>query len=88
MADYQITCIDKLDRLNPHERIQSVGLSAGHRLPTESVIQMIKDGHRFWVVAYGKRVDVVVDRHNYNEYIRTVPDDYRQNNLLSLPQCT
>jgi hypothetical protein len=29
----------------------------------------------------------VVDTHNGRKYIRTRPDDYRQNNLLSLAEC-
>ena len=88
MADWQISCISKTDRTSPHERIRQVGGAGGWRKPADEVIRLIEAGtDTFWVSVDGKRTDVVVDTHNGRKYIRTRPDDHRQNNLLSLPEC-
>jgi Protein of unknown function (DUF3892) len=89
MADWQITCINKTDRTSPHERISRVGGGSGWRKSIDEVIRLIDAGtDTFWVSVNGRRTDVVVDEHNGRKYIRTRPDDYRQNNLLSLPECS
>jgi len=89
MADWQITCINKTDRTSPHERIRQVGGSGGWRKSSDDVIRLIEAGtDTFWVSVSGNRTEVEVDEHNSRKYIRTRPDDYRQNNLLSLPECT
>jgi hypothetical protein len=90
MAELRITCVDKVDRKNPHERILAVGggtLAAPWKKTQTEVINLISIGEVFYVLVGGKRANVVVDRHNGREYIRTEPDDSRQNNLLSLPPC-
>ncbi len=88
MADWQITCINKTDRTSPHERIRRVG-GAGWRKSADEVIRLINAGtDTFWVSVNGKRTEVDVARHNGHDYIKTRPDDYRQNNLLSLTECT
>lgn len=87
MAAWQITCINKTDRTGPHERIRRVG-GLGWRKSTDEVIRLINAGtDTFWVSVAGNRADMVVDTHNGIEYIRTRPDDSRQNNLLALPDC-
>jgi hypothetical protein len=88
MADWQITCINKTDRTSPHERIRQVG-GPGWRKSADEVIRLIEAGtDTFWVSVSGNRADVVVDTYNGRKYLRTRPDDYRQNNLLSLPECS
>lgn len=89
MATWQITCINKTDRTNPHERIRQVGGGGGWRTQTDEVIRQIEAGtDTYWVSVNGNRADVVVDTYNGRKYIRTEPDDSRQNNLLSLPECS
>lgn len=88
MADWQITCISRTDRTSPRERIRQVGGANGWRKSTDEVIRLIEAGtDTFWVSAGGDRTDVVVDEHYGRKYIRTEPDDHRQNNLLSLREC-
>lgn len=94
MADqYQIRCIKKTDRYNPHERIRAVGGFDGGKnwmLSQEQAIEGIESGkwqfyvqppggHRAWVV-------VARSQHGYR-YLKTQADGEQPNNLLSLPEC-
>jgi len=91
MADFQIRCIKKATRHNPHDRIVSVGgLNRGRRwsLTQQDAVHIIeKLGHRFWVGARDNGVWMVVVMHHGNKYIKTENDEARPDNLLSLPGC-
>ena len=89
---FQITCVTKSDRLNPHERITHVGgVANGKRwkITQEQAIDYIKRRvYQFWVSAGGQSVWVEVATSRYgNEYLKTLPDGEQPNNLLSLPEC-
>ena len=88
----QIKCINKIDRLNPHERITHVGGYGNKqwKLTTDEAIGMIErnewrfyvsrpEGDSVWVV-------VAISRHG-NKYLKTTADGDEPNNLLSLPEC-
>ncbi len=91
--DVQITCIVKSDRMNPHERIRSVGGvnpdGTRWKLSEEQAIAGIKQGKwRFWTTGGGKSVWVVIEKSAAgHEYLKTEPDRIQPNNLLSLPEC-
>jgi hypothetical protein len=89
MARYQITCINKTNREDPHARIQAVGGpgGGGWRLTVAQVIALIKGGDSFYVTVNGRTVDVIIAVHLGHEYIKTVPDGIYPNNLLALPEC-
>ena len=92
MADAQIQCINKSDRMNPHERIQRVGgrNTDGTRweMPLAAAIRWIRDGNRFWVHVNGKSVWVTIARSAAgHEYLKTEADGEQPNNLLSLLEC-
>jgi hypothetical protein len=89
----QITCINKIDRPNPFERITHVGGGVGKdkwRITQQAAIDHIQSREwEFWVKPPNGDsvwVEVAVSRFG-NDYIKTVPDGEGQNNLLSLPEC-
>lgn len=87
----QISCINKREHYNPHERIVNVGgFHGGKRwlLTENEAIKGIDDGiYSFYVLVNNREVDVVVAVHEGRRYLKTVPDDYIPNNLLSLDEC-
>jgi hypothetical protein len=89
----QISCINKSDRLNPHERILSIGGINPDKthwsMSVATAIQKIKDGiYTFYVNQGGRSVGVIIARSaSGHEYLKTVADGEQPNNLLSLPEC-
>jgi hypothetical protein len=90
---YEITCFNKSDRYNSHERILSIGGRSGDgtswRLSQVVAIAGIEIGKwSFYVNRGGKIVNVIVATSRYgNKYLKTVADGEQPDNLLSLPEC-
>lgn len=81
MADrHQITCVNKSERYNPHERITHVGGKNANgtrwRITQQDAIQGIENGKwAFYVSAGGRTVDVIVAKSQYgHKYLKTVAD--------------
>ena len=94
MADnVQISCINKSDRTNPHERIVSVGgvnpNGTRWKLSQQDAIAGIEQGRwQFYVSVNRSTVWVVVAVSQWgNKYLKTTADGEHPNNLLSLPEC-
>lgn len=93
MADLQITCINKSDRMNPYERILRIGggttILGSWRKTQQEAVREIENGlNRFYVHVGGRSVWVVVATSQYgNKYLKTEADGEQPNNLLSLPEC-
>lgn len=86
----EIKCINKNDRMNPHERIINVGGYTDRRwkITSDDAISYIERGEwSFYVSQGGRTVDVVVALHNGRKYLKTVADGATPDNLLSLPEC-
>ncbi len=88
----QVSCINKRQHQNPHERIQNIGgINAdGSRwkMSEDVAIRDIDAGtYRFYTSVAGKSVWVVISVHNGRRYLKTESDSYAPNNLLSLPEC-
>jgi len=90
----RISCINKTDRHDPHERISHIGgvNSDGTtwRLSQPDAIAGIKSGKWSFYVERppGHIVNVIVARSAQgNEYLKTEADGEQPNNLLALPEC-
>ena len=94
MPDHEITCVQKADRTEVHEKIRTIGgidPADGKRwkLSQGEAIMAIETGKaRFYVSAAGKAVPVVVGKSAWGtKYLKTASDREQPNGLLSLPEC-
>ena len=89
----EISCINKSDRFNPHERIVNVGGVTARGTPwklsqTEAIHYIVKDTYLFYVNRGGNEVNVVIATSHYGyKYLKTTADGEQPDNLLSLPEC-
>lgn len=89
----RISCINKTDRLDPHERIHSVGGinpdGTRWKLPLDRAIAGIESGTWLFYVERpaGRRVDVVIATTFGHKYLKTIADSEQPDNLLALPEC-
>lgn len=92
MADsFQVRCINKSDRYNPHERITHIGgfdSNQAWRITEDEAILGIESGKwAFYTLVNGQRAEVIVAVHLGRKYLKTTADGLEPNNLLSLPEC-
>jgi hypothetical protein len=88
MGDYQVTCIIKRNRSNPHERIEYLGQQGDWVASEDTIIRWIEiKAHSFYTSVNGRAARVVVAEHNGRKYLKTTADGYSPDNLLSLPDC-
>jgi hypothetical protein len=90
-ARLQVTCINKTNRNDPHQRISSIGgMINGIRWKhseDEAINYFEADIYRYFVHRGGTEVDVIIATHNGKKYLKTQPDGLQPDNLLSLPEC-
>jgi hypothetical protein len=92
-AVYEILCITKSDRFNPHERITHVGGrnndGTAWRITQPDAIAGIESGKwGFYVSRGGNVARVIVATSRYgHKYLKTEADGEQPDNLLSLPEC-
>jgi hypothetical protein len=93
MTRLEVTCVNKTDRYDPHDRIKMIGgINADGRCwreTQERVIALIESGQcEFFVRVDWREVRLVVAVSRYgNKYLKTEADSEQPNNLLSLPEC-
>src|SRR5258707_575700 len=90
---HQVSCVNKTDRYNPHERISHIGGfnndNTRWRLTEQEAIIGIENGTwQFYVHKGTHTVDVLIAVSRYgNKYLKTEADGDQPDNLLSLPEC-
>jgi hypothetical protein len=92
VSDYLITCINKPDRLSPHERITYIGNSEGKwKTSVRDAITRIKQGDTFHTIdnTTGRRVEIGVVENDPGKapYLRTHADRKWNDNLLAQREC-
>jgi hypothetical protein len=89
----QVTCIKKRgNHYDAHERISAIGgknsNGSNWSMSEDDAIRAIEGKKEdFYVSVNGRSVDVVVALHKGRKYLKTDPDGYSPDNLLSLPEC-
>jgi len=92
-ASHQVSCINKTDRYNPHERISHIGGfnsdNTKWRITQQEAIDGIESNKwQFYVTKGTHTVYVIVAISRYgNKYLKTEADGDQPDNLLSLPEC-
>jgi hypothetical protein len=92
VQEAKITCVAKTDRVEPHDRIRSLG--GGHHryweISHERAIDLLEhDRCRFYTCnRQGERLYlVVVTSPDGHKYVKTVADSVQPKHLLTLPEC-
>jgi Protein of unknown function (DUF3892) len=87
----RISCINKQDHPNPHEKILNIGGifdGEGWKYSQARAVAFTERGVYSFYMTIGKSViDVIVATHNGHKYLKTQPDASGNDNLLSLPEC-
>lgn len=88
----QIRCINKQPRMDAHHAITHVGGGdAGNswKIPqADAIAHIVNRTWSFYTVGRDGRVaEVTVATHNGHRYLKTVNDNDKPDNLLSLPEC-
>ncbi len=92
-ARVRVSCINKREHFNPHERIINIGGvnpdNSRWKLSQANAIKSIEDGKfSFYTHVAGYTADVIIALHNGNKYLKTKEDATHKDNLLSLPECS
>ena len=87
MAHLQITCINKSNRQDPHDRITNVGGNWGKHTQQEAINYIKSRVHTYYVSVGANSVNVIVAQNQGRDYLKTENDGLHPNNLLSLREC-
>jgi Protein of unknown function (DUF3892) len=91
MSDYLITCINKPDRLNSHDRIQYIGnAEQSWKTSVVDAIACMRRGDTFYTIdrTTGRRVEIgIVEPPGRAPFIQTHADGKWNDNLLAQKEC-
>lgn len=89
---FEVVCVNKdsSSRYNDCRCITQIGyevLGSVYKKTPEEVHDKIKDGKDFYVEYNGKRTDLVAAERGSTKYVRTEPNDTKNDNLLKQDSC-
>jgi len=93
MKEFEVTCVNKPDRMNTHEHITHIGNTAGNwRIDREQAIRRIDSKQEAFYTTdrtTGNKVYIGVVRGDGMKapYLRTYADGKWKDNLLALDEC-
>ena len=89
MAELRVTCTNRIDPGTLHEHITHIGGSGWKKTRQDAVREIEGGTNVFYVIdpKNSKRADVRVFTLNGTKYLRTSPDNDKNDNLLVLPKC-
>lgn len=89
MSDREVRCVVKANQKDhPNDRfITHIGGTWGKITEEEAIRDIGARTHTYFVNQGGRRVDVEVKQGPHRKFLKTKPDGYKPNNLLSLPAC-
>lgn len=83
----QVSCVNKTDRHNPHERIKNIG-GVGWKHDEDDAISYIENNvYAYYVNRSGYQVNVIVAQRLGHKYLKTENDGEQPDNLLALSEC-
>jgi hypothetical protein len=86
----RISCVNKTNRADPHDRIHSVGgyTDKPWKISQTEAVRLIESGEwSFYTDEGGRTAEVIVATHNGNKYLKTQADGLHPDNLLALKEC-
>lgn len=87
MADVQVTCITKPNRLSQHEGITHLGGPKWYWTRQEVIDSIRAKTNTFFTMSAGVRANIAVVEGQGGDYVRTHANGKWNDNLLSLPEC-
>jgi hypothetical protein len=86
-TDVQVSCINKQEHKNPHERITHIGGAGWKHTERLAIANIEAKTHAYQVGIGSAKVKVIVASHNGQKYLKTESDGDDPNNLLALREC-
>lgn len=83
----EVTCINKTDRYNPHERIENIGGNSWKHTEDDAIAYIENGVYSYYVNRGGYEARVIIATRSGHKYLKTEEDGEQPDNLLSLPEC-
>lgn len=88
MSSDQVTCIIRNNKYQDCRCIEKLGFGHAKLQKTrEEVWRDVKNGEKYFVQKDGSRSSLIAVEREGTKYVRTEPNDTRDDNLLKLPSC-
>ena len=86
-ARLQVTCINKTDRYDAHERIKNIGGYGWKHAEDDAITYIESNVYSYYVNRGGYEAKVIFAQRLGHKYLKTENDGEQPDNLLALPEC-